>query len=168
MLPKFVLGLAEQHCTLCVNMISCLFSSFLYYHKGILAFWVNSCSCQQLMPQCYYKSLWDQRFIDIHKWISWSRSQNCVWSLARNDELCAKLQNLMLENVVKETGEELHHVTIKISAGADGGVAFESAHLRPSARFPIDTSKKCWRTSLQSPLNISPNPSEVISVVSEL
>ena len=42
------------------------------------------------------------------------------------------------------------------------------AHARPSARPPIDTSRNFpAHMSAESPSNISPNPSEVISEVSE-
>ena len=44
-----------------------------------------------------------------------------------------------------------------------------SAHAGPSAQPPIDTSGNfSARVSAESPSNISPNPSEVISEVSEL
>jgi hypothetical protein len=43
-----------------------------------------------------------------------------------------------------------------------------SAHARPSAQPPIDTRGNFpAHMSEESPLNISPNPSEVISEVSE-
>ena len=43
-----------------------------------------------------------------------------------------------------------------------------SAHARPSARTPIDTRENFpAHVSAESPSNISPNPSEVISEVSE-
>ena len=44
-----------------------------------------------------------------------------------------------------------------------------SAHAGPSAHTPIGTSGNCpARVSAESPSNISPNPSKVISKVSEL
>ena len=43
-----------------------------------------------------------------------SGSQNFVLPQAGNDELCAKLQALMLENVFEETEKELPHATNKI------------------------------------------------------
>ena len=47
-------------------------------------------------------------------------------------------------------------------------LAHGSAHARPSAQPPIDTSGYFpANVSAESPLNISPNPSEVISKVSE-
>ena len=49
-----------------------------------------------------------------------------------------------------------------------GVLAPGSAHARPSARPPIDISEKFpANVSAESPWNISPNPSEVISEVSE-
>ena len=49
-----------------------------------------------------------------------------------------------------------------------GVLAPGSAHARPSARPPIDTSGNFpAHVSAESPSNISPNPSEVISEVSE-
>jgi hypothetical protein len=49
-----------------------------------------------------------------------------------------------------------------------GVLAHGSAHARPSARPPIDTSGNFpVPMSAESPSNISPNPSEVISEVSE-
>ena len=49
-----------------------------------------------------------------------------------------------------------------------GVLAPMSAHARPSARPPIDTSGNVSpQVSAESPSNISPNPSEVISEVSE-
>ena len=49
-----------------------------------------------------------------------------------------------------------------------GVLAPGSPHARPSARPPIDTSGKFpAHMSAESPSNISPNPSEVISEVSE-
>ena len=49
-----------------------------------------------------------------------------------------------------------------------GVLAPGSAHARPSARPPIDTSGNFpAHMSAESPSNISPNPSEVISEVSE-
>ena len=49
-----------------------------------------------------------------------------------------------------------------------GVLAPGSAHARPSARPPIDTSGNLpVHMSAESPSNISPNPSEVISEVSE-
>ena len=50
-----------------------------------------------------------------------------------------------------------------------GVLAPVSAHAGPSAQPPIDTSGNFpARVSAESPSNISPNPSEVISEVSEL
>ena len=49
-----------------------------------------------------------------------------------------------------------------------GVLAPGSAHARPSARHPIDTSGNFpAHVSAESPSNISPNPSEVISKASE-
>ena len=49
-----------------------------------------------------------------------------------------------------------------------GVLAPGSVHARPSARPPIDTSGNFpEHMSAESPSNISPNPSEVISEVSE-
>ena len=49
-----------------------------------------------------------------------------------------------------------------------GVLAPGSAHARPSAQPPIDTSGIFTAdVSAESPSNISPNPSEVISKVSE-
>ena len=49
-----------------------------------------------------------------------------------------------------------------------GVLAPVSVHARPSAQPPIDTSEKFpAHVSAESPSNISPNPSEVISKVSE-
>ena len=49
-----------------------------------------------------------------------------------------------------------------------GVIASGSAHARPSALPPIDTSGNFLaHMSPESPSNISPNPSEVISEVSE-
>ena len=43
-----------------------------------------------------------------------SGSNNFVLPQAGNDELCAKLQTLMLENVFDETEKEQQHATNKI------------------------------------------------------
>ena len=49
-----------------------------------------------------------------------------------------------------------------------GVLALGSAHARPSARPPINTSRNFpAHMSAESPSNITPNPSEVISEVSE-
>ena len=49
-----------------------------------------------------------------------------------------------------------------------GVLAPKSAHARPSAQPPIDTSGNfSAHVSAESPSNISPNPLEVISEVSE-
>ena len=49
-----------------------------------------------------------------------------------------------------------------------GNIAPGSAQARPSAQPPIDTSGNFHaHVSAESPSNISPNPSEVISEVSE-
>ena len=49
-----------------------------------------------------------------------------------------------------------------------GVLAPGSAHARPSAQPPIDVSENIPpHVSAESPSNISPNPSEVISKVSE-
>ena len=54
------------------------------------------------------------------------------------------------------------------SAHANGGLAPGSAHRRPSARPLINMSGNFLApVSAESPSNISPNPSEVISEVSE-
>ena len=56
----------------------------------------------------------------------------------------------------------------KISAHADGGPRSRVAHAIPSAQPPIDVSGNFTaHVSAESPSNISPNPSEVISEVSE-
>ncbi len=56
----------------------------------------------------------------------------------------------------------------KISAHADGGPRSPSAHAGPFARPPISMSGNFLaHVSAESPSNISPNPSEVISEVSE-
>ena len=56
----------------------------------------------------------------------------------------------------------------KISAHADGGPRSPSAHAGPFARPPISMSGNFLaHMSAESPSNISPNPSEVISEVSE-
>ena len=58
--------------------------------------------------------------------------------------------------------------TFIISAGADGVLAPGSAHARPSAKPLIDTSEIFWAQRFAKlPLKIFPNPSEVISKVSE-
>ena len=57
---------------------------------------------------------------------------------------------------------------IKIPLAPMGVLATGSAHARTSARTPIDTSGNFpAHLSAESPSNISPNPSEVISEVSE-
>ena len=54
------------------------------------------------------------------------------------------------------------------SAYADGGPRSPSAHAGPFARPPISISGNFLaHVSAESPSNISPNPSEVISEVSE-
>ena len=54
------------------------------------------------------------------------------------------------------------------SAHADGGPRSRVAHTIPSAQPPIDVSGNFpAHVSAESPSNISPNPSEVISEVSE-
>ena len=56
----------------------------------------------------------------------------------------------------------------KMSTSTMGDLAHGSAHARTSARPPIDTSGNFpAHMSAESPSNISPNPSEVISEVSE-
>ena len=56
----------------------------------------------------------------------------------------------------------------KISASADGGPRSRSAHARPFARPPIDTSGNFpAQMSAESSSNISPKPLEIISEVSE-
>ena len=56
----------------------------------------------------------------------------------------------------------------KISAHADGGPRSPSAHAGLFARPPISMSGNFLaHVSAESPSNISPNPSEVISEVSE-
>ena len=58
--------------------------------------------------------------------------------------------------------------TMKIPLTPMGVLAPESAHARPSAQPPIDTSGNFpAHMSAESPSNISPNPSEVISEVLE-
>ena len=55
-----------------------------------------------------------------------------------------------------------------ISAHADGGPRSPSAHAGPFAHPPISMSGNFLaHVSAESPSNISPNPSEVISEVSE-
>ena len=57
---------------------------------------------------------------------------------------------------------------VKISAHADGGPRSPSAHAGPFARPPISMRGNFLaHVSAESPSNISPNPSEVISEVSE-
>ena len=57
---------------------------------------------------------------------------------------------------------------IKFPLAPMGVLAPGSAHVRPSARPPIDTSGNFpAHVSAESPSNISPNPSEVISEVLE-
>jgi hypothetical protein len=59
-------------------------------------------------------------------------------------------------------------VVRKISAHANWGPSPGSAHARPSAQPPIDVSGNFpAQVSAESPSKISPNPSEVISEVSE-
>ena len=56
----------------------------------------------------------------------------------------------------------------EISAHTDGGPRSPSAHAGPFARPPISMSGNFLpHMSAESPSNISPNPSEVISEVSE-
>ena len=56
----------------------------------------------------------------------------------------------------------------KFSLTPMGVLAPGSAHTRPSAQPPIDMSRNFpAHVSAKSPSNISPNPSEVISEVSE-
>ena len=56
----------------------------------------------------------------------------------------------------------------RISAHADGGPHSLSAHAGPFARPPISMRGNFLaHVSAESPSNISPNPSEVISEVSE-
>ena len=57
---------------------------------------------------------------------------------------------------------------VKFPLAPMGVLAPGSAQVRPSARLPIDTSGNFpAHMSAESPSNISPNPSEVISEVSE-
>ena len=59
-------------------------------------------------------------------------------------------------------------INYQISARADGGPRSPSAHAWRFARPPIDTSGNFpEHMSAESPLNTSPNPSKVISEVSE-
>ena len=62
----------------------------------------------------------------------------------------------------------LNEKPIQISAHADGGPRSPSAHVGPFAHSPISMSGNFLvHVSAKSPSNISPNPSEVISEVSE-
>ena len=57
------------------------------------------------------------------------------------------------------------HLLVQFPLTPMGVLAPESAHARPSAQPPIDTSGNFpAHMSAESPSNISPNPSEVISV----
>ena len=59
-------------------------------------------------------------------------------------------------------------IILKFPLAPMGVLAPGSAHARPSARPPIDVSGNFpAHVSAESPSNISPNPSEVISKVSE-
>ena len=61
-----------------------------------------------------------------------------------------------------------HDQEIEFPLAPMGVLATVSAHARHSARPPIDTSRNVpAHMSADSPSNISPNPSEVISEVSE-
>ena len=81
---------------------------------------------------------------------------NPNWSNVQNVLICIQPKQLLLT---------LH---ILISAHADGGPRSPSAHAGPFARPPISMSGNFLAlVSAESPSNISPNPSEVISEVSE-
>ena len=72
----------------------------------------------------------------------------------------------MVKKAVHLNFEEM--IKGKISAHADGGPRSPSAHSGPFARPPISMSGNFLaHVSAESPSNISPNPSEVISEVSE-
>ena len=61
---------------------------------------------------------------------------------------------------------EYVNIMIKFTLAPMGVLAPGSAHARPSAQPPIDTSGNFpAHVSAESPSNISPNPSEVISKV---
>ena len=75
-------------------------------------------------------------------------------------------------NTNKEGGWDLYKEMTedddKFSLAPMGVLATGSAHARPSACPPINTSGNFLaHMSAESPSNISPNPSEVISEVSE-
>ena len=62
----------------------------------------------------------------------------------------------------------LTEIAIKFPLEPMGVLAHGSAHVRPSARPPIDTSGNFLaHMSAETPSKISPNPSEVISEDSE-
>ena len=72
-------------------------------------------------------------------------------------------------NMLQEMKDHYNYENqFKIPLEPMGVLAPGSAHARPSARPPIDTSGNFpEHMSAGSPSNISPNPSEVISEVSE-
>ena len=75
-------------------------------------------------------------------------------------------------NTNKEGGWDLYKEMTedddKFPLAPMGVLATGSEHARPSARPPINTSGNFLaHMSAESPSNISPNPSEVISEVSE-
>ena len=74
-----------------------------------------------------------------------------------------QMLNFFPENVLEQVMK-----TEENFAHADGGLAPRSALARPSSRPPINMSGHFpANVSAESPSNISPNPSEVISEVSE-
>ena len=70
--------------------------------------------------------------------------------------------------ITKKLKYSMNEIKVKFPLAPMGVLAPGSAHVRPSARPPIDTSGNFTAPmSEESPSNISPNPSEVISDVSE-
>ena len=86
----------------------------------------------------------------------------------RNEHVLLSQKTLLYTQMVLM--ERRRFLTKKIinSAHADGVLAPGSAHAGPSARPPINMSGNFpAHVSAESPSNISPNPTEVISEVSE-
>ena len=70
---------------------------------------------------------------------------------------------------ILQQSQQQHQQVWKNSASADGGLAPRPAHAGPSTQPPISTSGIIpARVSAESPSNISPNLSEVISEVSKV